>query len=154
MKHKTIQDQLLAYMDGEIPENQSAEIRRHLLRCEECQKLTEFWQEEKQSARRFSAPQYLWTRIQAELRQPAPLGWFDRLTASILPILQPAVAIATFILVVFIGVQIGEKIIAGHPQQSAQIRREFRMDYFTAVPSGSIGEGLVSFESGESEVSP
>lgn len=154
MTHNTIQEQLLSYLDGEIPEESAAEIRRHLRQCEECRALAGLWEQEKEHTKRQSAPPYLWTRIQAELQQPAPIGWLDRIAASLRPMLQPAIVVATFILVIFAGIQIGEEIVTGVPQQSAQIRQEFRMDYFAAVPSGSIGEALVAPGNDERKVTP
>lgn len=154
MNHKNIKKQLFLYLDGEISEEKAAEIHRHLQECEECRVLSEIWQNEKRHTQRLAAPPYLWTHIESALQQPAPFRWFDQIITSTRPFMQPVVVAITFILMVFVGIQIGEGMVNRQPQKNTQIHQEFRMDYFTTVPSGSIGEELVILKNRESEVRP
>ena len=153
MNHNTIQKHLLSYLDGELSPEEAVEVRHHLLKCERCRSLTELWKEERSRTRRLSPPPSLWPRIQSELQQ-SPLGWVKRLKVSIRPVMQPAAVMMVFIFMVFAGIRIGEGLVDGQQQEGTWIDQEFRMSYFTVVPSGSIGEELVTFETKEREISP
>lgn len=71
----TIEEQISAYLDGELPAGESAEIRRHLETCPFCHSLTEQEQRIRTLLRarrhtlRAPAPEAVWQRVQEGLDQ-------------------------------------------------------------------------------------
>lgn len=154
MKHDALQNLLISYLDGEVSKEQSKEIRQHLSKCQACrefhQTLSQFWQEELPETR-VSPPPDLWrkirTRIEAESRQ----RWWPRLREPVRLALQPIAAAAIILLAVFIGLRVGEQFLSPSEPKMIELREEFRMDYFAAVPAGTVGESYIVQTSAESE---
>jgi len=153
MKHKLIRKKLLRYLDNDLPENEQQEIQAHMVECPSCrahlQWLKSSWQTE-QSISRITAPPFLWTRFLARLNKEERSPMIVRIAGQFFQYARPAIVTAVIVLMVYIGVQFGQKIILPKTEstlsgvQTSQIRTEFGMDYFSALPPGSVGEPLIT----------
>jgi anti-sigma factor RsiW len=121
MTHREIQAHLLLYLDGELPEQKRAAVDAHLRQCARCRDymytLKTVWQADQ--THRLTPPPYLWTRIEARMREAAPvrpswiwlsdrLGWLGR----------PALLAATLLAGILIGTYLGNPAAAPAPEES------------------------------------
>lgn len=77
MRHQTIKNYLLLYVDGQLDARKKAEISEHLQHCTACAALVQQLQSLMNAPERMSAmkaPDYLWTRLQARLRHQAQIS--------------------------------------------------------------------------------
>jgi anti-sigma factor RsiW len=103
MSHR-IQHQLSAYLDGELPPTEMADVRQHLTECEECRQEVEELRATRDLVRRLQTPPVpadfassLWDRIERDepRRAFSIFGWVPR----------PALALAAVLLtVILLGV--------------------------------------------------
>jgi len=152
MKHETIQKKLLRYLDEDLPENEQQKIQAHLADCPSCrahlQWLELVWRTEKPVSR-IPAPAFFWTRLSVRLNKERRSQFIVRIAEQFFQYARPAIVMAVMVFTIFIGVQFGKKIILPTAEsafsgvQSSQIRAEFGMDYFSALPPGSVGEPLM-----------
>jgi anti-sigma factor RsiW len=97
VSHHRLTRQLSAYLDGELPPLDEAEVRDHLARCDSCQKELRRLQAVRSALRRLPDPQApadLWeeVRIRRSARTRAPAWWPGRPGRGVL-----AVAAATVV---------------------------------------------------------
>ena len=153
MSHTGIQQQLLLYLDGDLPDETMQQIREHLSACADCaQRLAELaaiWQPENKLAKERPSP-FLWTRLQARIKEYDQTPAFARDLKNILrgiPV-RPFPALAVIVAIV-VGIYIGT------PQESQRTDRAQRsiqslgavedlgLDQFDVIPPGSLGSTLV-----------
>lgn len=154
MKHHIMQNLLISYLDGEVSEEQSAEVRQHLRKCKACRELhhtlSHLWQEEIPETR-VSPPPDLWHKVQARIEAESRQRVWTRLREPVRLVLQPVAAAVIILLAVFVGLRVGEQFSSPSEPAITELREEFRMDYFTAVPFGAVGESYIVQTSAESE---
>lgn len=153
MTHTEIQHQLLRYLDGDLPDKEMQQIREHLSTCPTCAErhtvLASVWL----SASRFERikpPSFLWTRLQARIKEhkqtPAFVWDLKKILQAIPAHPLPAVGVIAAIVV---GIYIGtprESEKYGHRQpanRSSAAVDELGLDQFDVIPPGALGTTLV-----------
>ncbi len=113
MTCKSVQNNLIFYIEKSLPDKQLSEIEQHLKHCKVCaekyQKLLaayQFIESEKQS----NVNPYLWTRIQAKIQhKPATQKTWQT-------VLQPVILTLIVIIGLFLGIKLGQ--LYTHPHTS------------------------------------
>jgi len=166
MKHKHITELLLLYLDGELSGRAAEDVEMHLQQCAACREhlatLAEVWQSDSDGGPAQPSP-FLWTRVQAGLRDLERSGnGFADLVAQLIRISRPALAVATLLGGIFLGVYLGRipAAVDGQTyalQTSEQEREQFLdsiyLDSFADLPPESVGGAYLSVattEPGES----
>lgn len=110
MSAHRLQQQLSAYLDGELTPDEMAEVRRHLTDCQACQEELDGLRATKTMLAGLKQPELptdfaagLWARIERPQQQAwaSPLAWFRR----------PALAVAAVALAL---VLVGVPLVRGH----------------------------------------
>jgi len=153
MTHTEIQQQLLRYLDGDLPDETMQQIREHLSACPICAErhtvLASLWLSESRLEKRKPSP-FLWTRLQARIKvyeQTPAFVWDLRRTVQGIP-LRPFPALAVLAAIV-LGIYIGtprESQNYRHRQlasQSSAAVEELGLDQFDVLPPGALGNTLV-----------
>ena len=152
MKHNKIQKKFLLYIDGYLSEAEKLLIDQHLNECGDCKRhfeeLTNIWNEE----RILESPmpsQALWydlkDRIEKERLKKAPIKIMIS-NAKIL--LNTAFTIVVIVFAVFVGSKLGSELTpkgsteSGTFAYSKNIKDEFGMSYFDAVPPNSLAKDI------------
>lgn len=153
MKHKNIQKKFLLYIDGDLSIAEKLLIDRHLKECVGCkkhfEKLANIWKEER------------------KLEQPLPssLLWYDlknrmeKETGKSMPfrvvlgnpklLLNSAITVGVVVFAIFIGSRFGNILSPQYDAGNAlyakieNVRDEFGMSYFDAVPPGSLAKDII-----------
>jgi hypothetical protein len=153
MIHKEIQEQLLLYIDGELPDEEMHQIRDRLSACAVCaqrrDELASLWQSETRSEKVKPSP-FLWTRLQARIKeyeQTPVFIWDLKRTLQKIRV-HPFSALAVIVAIV-VGIYIGT------PRESQRNDRahlaslslsavdELGLDQFDVIPPGALGSTLV-----------
>lgn len=141
---RRVQQDLLLFLDGDLPERDAGDIRDHLAGCAACQAesdaIATVWQAE---ALRVEPPPDLWVRLQPRMkaglyvRTRWPRWWRDLRWATV-----PAFRVAGLIAAVWMGTVIGDIAPAPDPgREAAQtFNRMFYLDAFDTLPPGPIGQ--------------
>ena len=154
MKHKEIQKKLLRYLDDELPQEERSEIQNHLERCEQCRQdidlLSGAWNLSQPIKRSQPSP-FLWNKISARLDSKAQKGQLiHKAVLFIRQMAQPALTAAVVILGLFIGINLGDRMITAQlsNQQTAitttQSQSEFGLENFRVLSSSSLGSELAA----------
>ena len=154
MKHKEIRKKLLRYIDAELPQEESVEIQFHLQHCKQCRKdielLSGAWNL-LQPIKRVQPPPFLWNRISSRLDEKGQKNYLiDRAAFFIKQIAQPALAVAIMAMALFIGIQIGDLLIAEKlPREQTVVttphfENEFGLENFRVLSSNSLGDELAA----------
>jgi len=154
MRHKHVRNKFLRYIDGEMPEKEKQKIKLHLEGCEQCRKDVELLARAWNLSQPIKRPQpspFLWNKISPQLggesqkeRLVHKAILFIRKTA------QPALTAAVVALALFIGIQIGGRLITKNisSQQTAitttQSQNEFGLDNFRVLSTNSLGSELAA----------
>jgi anti-sigma factor RsiW len=153
MIHEEIQQQLLLYLDGELPDEEMRQIREHLSACAVCaqrrDELASLWQSERRLEKVKPSP-FLWTRLQARIKeyeQTPAFAWDLKRSMQQIP-LRPFPALAVIAAIV-VGIYIGTP---REPQRNARVQAvsqsvgsvdELGLDQFDVIPPGALGSTLV-----------
>jgi anti-sigma factor RsiW len=154
MMHTRIQEKLLLYLDGNLPEGEMQRIREHLSTCSVCSKQYEvlalLWRSENRLVKVKPSP-FLWTRLQARIKEyeQTPIFVWDlkRILQGITLRPFPALAI---IAAVAVGIYLGSPL---EPQRYKPVQSvsqlvgaadELGLDQFDVIPPGTLGSTLVS----------
>lgn len=109
MNHGNIHQNLILYLDGELPEAKRTIVRTHLEQCPQCRQdletLSSVWQ---QTPSRETPPPLLWPRVDARMQaaerpqssREMTIQWFGMMG-------RPAVMVLTLIIGIMIGSYIG-----------------------------------------------
>ena len=109
MKHENTQQNLILYLEGELPEAERTIVRTHLEQCPHCRQyletLSSVWQ---QTPARETPPPFLWTRVEARIQaaehplsiREVTVQWFGMMV-------RPAGMVLTIIIGTMIGSYIG-----------------------------------------------
>jgi len=153
MTHTEIQQQLLLYLDSELPDKDMHQIREHLSTCADCaqrrDELASVWQSESR-LEKVKPSLFLWTRLQARIKEyeqtPAFVWDLKKILQAIPAHPLPAVGVIAAIVV---GIYIGtprESQKYGHRQpanRSSAAVDELGLDQFDVIPPGALGTTLV-----------
>ncbi|MDW7679257.1 MAG: hypothetical protein SCK70_01735, partial [bacterium] len=95
------------------------------------------------------APPFLWTRISARLDERNQKGYISQFESAFLLGARMLAATVVVLLMIFTGIQLGKMALPAAESsqkfsQTALINEEFRMDYFSITPPGSVGEPVVA----------
>ena len=152
MKHKKIQKKFLLYIDGDLPESEKILIEQHLNECVTCNKqyevITKIWKEERKLEQPLPSPA-LWydlkNRMEKEAEKSIPLR---AKVGNTKLLFNSVITVGVVVFAIFIGSRFGGLL---SPQttsrnvtyaQSKNIRDEFGMSYFDAVPPNSIAKDI------------
>jgi len=154
MIHVHIQEKLLLYLDGNLPDTEMQKIHEHLSVCSVCAEqhdaLASVWRMERRLERAKHSP-FLWTRLQAHIKEyeQTPVFVWDlkRIFQGITVRPFPALAIIAALVV---GIYLGtsrEPQRYGHTQSVSQLvgaSDELGLDQFDVIPPGTLGSTLVN----------
>ncbi|MBA4312538.1 MAG: hypothetical protein C0417_07900 [Chlorobiaceae bacterium] len=147
MTHSNIKNKLLLYIDGSLNQTDASEVERHLPQCPRCKKhiamLSEIWKN-KPAIDKFTAPPFLWTRIEAKMSNPVQNLSSGGLSYSL------RITTAVFILLIafFIGNYLG-KLPGSETKSPANfssaeyITRSYHFDTFQPISEESIGQAII-----------
>lgn len=148
MKHKKIQKKFLLYIDDDLSEVEKIFIDRHLDECAECKRhfeeLANIWNEERTLEQPLPS-QALWydlkDRMEKESLKKVPAA---ATISNVKLLLNTAITVAVVVFAVFVGSRFGSALSTQRKTYvySENIRDEFGMSYFDAVPPNSIAKDL------------
>ena len=153
MIHTHIQEKLLLYLDGNLPEYEMQQIREHLSTCSDCAErnkaLVSVWQSESK-LEKFTPSPFLWTRLQAQIKEyeQTPVFVWDLKKIFQGITIRPYPALAVIAAIVF-GIYLGtprEPQRYEHTQSISQLvsaSEELGLDQFDVIPPGALGSTLV-----------
>jgi len=152
MIHKQIEENLLLYLDGDLPAREMASVQKHLEHCSSCKEhldlLSDLWKAEAAATRENPSP-FLWTRLEARIdeyqrNQNLFTDFFERLIRLVRPVATLSMLVAGILLGVYFG-SVPASINAQRDdfQASAQERERFfnsiYLDSFRDLPPESVG---------------
>jgi anti-sigma factor RsiW len=153
MMHAEIQEQLLRYLDGDLPDEEMQKIREHLSTCSACSKqyevLASLWRSDSRLVKVKPSP-FLWTRLQARIReyeQTPTLVWGLKTTLKRIPV-HPFPAFAVIAAIV-VGIYLGSPRESQRydavqlANRSVAATDELGLDQFDVVPPGALGSTLI-----------
>ena len=152
MKHKKIQKRFLLYIDGDLNVAEKLIIDQHLNECVSCKKyfeeLADIWMKERKFEKPLPSPA-LWydlkNRMEKEAEKSIPLR---AKVGNTKLLFNSVITVGVVVFAIFIGSRFGGLL---SPQttsrnvtyaQSKNIRDEFGMSYFDAVPPNSIAKDI------------
>jgi hypothetical protein len=153
MMHSRIKDNLLLYLDGNLPAAEMKDIRDHLSTCSVCAKqhdmLILVWRSESRLKKATPSP-FLWTRLQARIKeyeQSPAFVWdlrssFQSIAVRPLPAL---VVIAAVVVGIYLGSPRGPERYepAESVGQLGGVTDELGLDQFDMLPPGTLGSTLI-----------
>jgi hypothetical protein len=154
MMHTRIQEKLLLYLDGNLPEGEMQRIREHLSTCSVCSKQYEvlalLWRSENRLVKVKPSP-FLWTRLQARIKEyeQTPIFVWDlkRILQGIT--LRPFPALAV-IAAIIVGIYLGSPRESQRYKPAQSVSQlvsaavELGLDQFDIIPPGTLGSTLVN----------
>jgi anti-sigma factor RsiW len=154
MMHTHIQEKLLLYLDGNLPDKEMQQIREHLSTCSVCAEqhevLASVWRSESRFEKVKPSP-FLWTKLQARIKEyeQTPVFVWDLKTIfqgiTVRPI--PAFAVIGAIIV---GVYLGSPRESLRYERAQSINQlagaadELGLDQFDVIPPGTLGSTLIN----------
>jgi hypothetical protein len=154
MIHTYIQEKLLLYLDGNLPDKEMQQIREHLSSCSDCAELNKglasVWQSESRLEKVAPSP-FLWTRLQAQIKEyeQTPVFVWDLKKVLRGITIRPFPALAIIAAIVF-GIYLGtprEPQRYEHTQSISHLAGasdELGLDQFDVIPPGALGSTLVN----------
>jgi len=154
MMHTRIQEKLLLYLDGNLPDEEMQQIRKHLSTCSVCAKqyevLASLWRSEIRLEKVKPSP-FLWTRLQARIKEyeQTPIFIWDlkRILQGIT--LRPFPALGVIAAIV-VGFYLGSPRESQRYQPAQTVSQlvgaadELGLDQFDVIPPGTLGSTLVT----------
>jgi anti-sigma factor RsiW len=151
--HTAIVEKLLLYLDGNLPDVEIQQIRKHLSSCADCAKrhdaLASVWQSESRLDKAEPSP-FVWTRLQSRIKeyeQTPAFVWDLRRTVQGIP-LRPFPALAVLAAIV-LGIYLGTPRESQRYETAQSSSRlvlaadELGLDQFDVIPPGTLGSTLV-----------
>jgi len=157
MTHSEIQQHLLRYLDGDLPDEKMRQIREHLSTCPVCAErhtvLASLWLSESRLEKVKPSP-FLWTRLQARIEEyeqtPAFVRDLKKILQGVLVHPFPTLAvIAAIVMGIYIGTPRQSQRHADGQlvgQASAKVE-DLGLDQFDVVPPSALGRSLVEISS-------
>jgi anti-sigma factor RsiW len=163
MNCKDVKNNLVFFLEKELPEKKRIEMEIHLKSCPDCSSLLEefsqLWEGVQQPERIQPSP-YFWTRlkqriIQYEEGKRPVFGWIGEL----IRLTRPAVAVAAMLICIFLGYSLGNfpqqvngQTVSQANERTVLVQEFFDSDYYdplSNLPSGSIEANYLEMISGE-----
>jgi hypothetical protein len=152
MNCKDVKNNLVFFLENELPEKQRIEMEIHLKSCPDCSRLLEefslLWEGLQQRERIQPSP-YFWTRLKQRIieyeegRKPV-FGWIE----GLIRLTRPAVVVAAMLICIFLGYSLGNfpQQVNGQTVSQVDERTVMMQDFFDSdyldplsdLPSGSI----------------
>jgi cellobiose-specific phosphotransferase system component IIC len=147
MNHSEIQNKLLLYIDGSLDQTDTTEVEIHLSQCPHCKKhiamLSEIWNN-KPAIDKFTAPPFLWTRVEANMGNPEQNYASGMLSYA----LKTTAAIFALLIAFFIGNYLG-KLPSSNIETTSNlstteyIAQSYHFDSFEPISEESIGQAII-----------
>lgn len=142
MIHKSIKKKLILYLDGDLPEHETAEVKVHVSQCSSCEKelrlLSSVWIS-KNSPEKITTPEYLWTKIDARLREINNENQI-RSFIKIVPALRLTVMVILLLGAIFLGNYVGRVSNDDFADRIDEyLWTSYSLDFLEPVPAESIG---------------
>lgn len=151
MKHKKNQKKFLLYIDGDLSEVEKLLIDQHFDECADCKRyfeeLANIWNKERILESPLPSPA-LWydlkDRMEKESLKKVPAA---AKINNVKLLLNTAITVVVVVFAVFVGSRFGSALSRQNIQSetyvySENIKDEFGMSYFDAVPPNSIAKDL------------
>jgi anti-sigma factor RsiW len=150
MIHTHIQEKLLFYLDGDLPDEELQQIREHLSTCSVCTEqhdaLVLIWRSESRLEKVKPSP-FLWMKLQARIKEyeQTPIFVWDLKRILSAMTLRPFAALAIIASIV-VGIYLGSPRESQRykPAQLVSAADELRLDQFDVIPPGTLGSTLVN----------
>ncbi len=149
MIHKTIQKKLILYLDGNLPERETAIVKEHLSKCQSCQKeikvLSSIWNNEN-ALERITPSDYLWTKLEARLNEINDADHHSLIDKLIL-VARLSIMAALVVVAIFVGSYIGNvsNDVIKYDLKSTPgeyFWNTYNLDSFEPIPTESIGKAF------------
>jgi|WetSurMetagenome_2_1015567.scaffolds.fasta_scaffold175413_2 hypothetical protein len=152
MKHSSIQNKLLLYLDGSLNCGDMSEVEKHLPQCPHCKKqlavLSSIWKKETTAEKLIPTP-FLWTKIENHINNKAEQNYLEHFGFNKLPhILRFSAAALIILLSFYIGNYLGSIPQSILKQNSEFISKQYivqnyHLDSFQLLPDESIGQAII-----------
>lgn len=150
MIHTHIQEKLLLYLDGDLPDEVLQQIREHLSTCSVCAEqhdaLVLIWRSESRLEKVKPSP-FLWMKLQARIKEyeQTPTFVWDLKRILSAMTLRPFAALAIIASIV-VGIYLGSPRESQRykPAQLVSAADELQLDQFDVIPPGTLGSTLVN----------
>ncbi|MBI5476729.1 MAG: zf-HC2 domain-containing protein [Ignavibacteriales bacterium] len=152
MKHRSIQNKLLLYLDGSLKENDKRKVEKHLPQCPHCKNqlamLSVLWKKETAVGKYIPSP-FLWTKIENRINSNAEQNYLEHFGFNKLPyILRFSATVLIIVISFFIGNYLGS-IPQSISKQNSEfnskqyIVQNYHLDSFQLFPDESIGQAII-----------
>jgi anti-sigma factor RsiW len=157
MMHTYIQEKLLLYLDGDLPDEEMQHIRDHLSTCSDCtdqsRRLESVWHSENRLEKVTPSP-FLWTRLEMQIMESerSPVFVWDRKTILHGITMHPIPAFAA-VVAIAAGIYLGTPQEAQTYEQNRSVSQlagtsdELGLNHFDVIPPGTLGSSLVDISS-------
>jgi predicted anti-sigma-YlaC factor YlaD len=152
MNCKSVKENLVFFLENELPEEGRIQMENHLKNCPDCSRLLEefslLWEGVQQRERIQPSP-YFWIRLKQRIiefeegRKPV-FGWIG----GLIRLTRPAVVVAAMLICIFLGYSLGNfpQQVNGQTVSQVDERTVMMQDFFDSdyldplsdLPSGSI----------------
>jgi hypothetical protein len=152
MKHSSIQNKLLLYLDGSLNDADMSEVEKHLPQCPHCKNqlavLSSIWKQET-AVEKLTPTPFLWTKIENRINNNVEQNYLEHFGFNKLPyILRFSAATLIILLSFFIGNYLGS-IPQSISKQNSEfnskqyIVQNYHLDSFQLLPDESIGQAII-----------
>lgn len=153
MNHRHVRHQLVLYLDGDLSDQDMTRVRDHLDQCLRCRRYFEsFASVWHQAPDRVAPPPFLWTRVEARIREserPEPL--LTDVIRHFALLVRPAVMLLTLIAGVLIGAYLGNLPVSTPDNRDEQMAIRNSEDVFDVaylesfndMPPESVGQAYM-----------
>lgn len=154
MTHTDVQERLLLYLDGDLPEEQIQRMREHLSDCTKCARqrdlLAGTWLPEIKRSKLQPSP-VLWTKLIERIEEYEHIPAFLRgakgalQTVMVRPIAIPA-AIAALLLGMYLGTPPDQNRNSQPPSSTQPVASgdDLGLDQFDVIPPAALGSALLN----------
>jgi len=152
--HIDIQEKLLLYLDGDLPDEEMKKIRAHLATCSLCMEhhdaLAAIWQPERSPGKVTPSP-FLWTRLQARIKEyeQTPAFVWD-LKRSLQGITARPVSALAVLAAIVAGIYLGTPRVSQNYEMTQSINQlvgasdDLGLNQFDVIPPGTLGSTLIT----------
>lgn len=162
MKHTHSQEKLLLFLDGNLPDEEMQQIRKHLSTCSVCAEqhdaLAPVWQSESKLEKVQPSP-FLWTRLQARIKESEQTSVFmSDLKRTLHGITVPPFPALAVVVAIVVGIYLGTPREPRRYERAQSINQlsssadELGLDQFDVIPPGTLGSTLVKISYTEQKV--
>jgi predicted anti-sigma-YlaC factor YlaD len=152
MNCKSVKENLVFFLENELPEERRIQMENHLKNCPDCSRLLEefslLWEGVQQREKIQPSP-YFWTKlkqriVEYEEGEKPVFGWIE----GLIRLTRPAVVVAAMLICIFLGYSLGNfpqqvngQTVSQVDERTVMVQEFFNSDYLNPLsdpPSGSI----------------